>query len=124
MAIYRASLRTTRMNAVVTDIGSSGKLKLYAGATLLGTLPLSATAGTVSGDVLTFSAITSDTSADNNGVADSAKITTSADVEVISLTVGGTAEGTASGKELVLAASTIVAGQSIAVTSLTITHAS
>lgn len=57
------------MGAIPTSIGASGHLLIYTGSaptktsaptgTLLATLPLSSTAGTVSGGVLTFNAITS-----------------------------------------------------------------
>ena len=92
--IYRASLRTTRMNAVVTDIGTSGKLVIgtsaLSGATgVLATCALSSTAGTVSGDRLTFSAITDGTGATGGGTAAKAEIRKSDDTTIISgLTVG------------------------------------
>jgi hypothetical protein len=117
--IYAAALRTTRMGDVVTAIGSNGKLKIYAanGTTLLATLPLSATAGTVSGDVLTFGTITSDTSADATDTAALATITTSADAVIVSgLTVG---VGTGN---IQLNTTSIVSGATVAITSGTLTH--
>jgi len=120
--IYASGLRTTRMEAVKTaiDAGSgAGKLKIYTsgGGTLLATLTLSDPCGTVSGDVLTLSAITSDTSADATGTAAEAKITTSADADVVTgLTVG------TSGTNIVLNTVSIVAGATVAMTSGTLTH--
>lgn len=61
--------RATMMGAIPTAIGASGHLLIYTGSapsktssptgTLLATLALSSTAGTVSGGVLTFNSITS-----------------------------------------------------------------
>lgn len=122
--VYRASLKTTRMQAVVTDIGASGLLKLFtaSGGTLLATLVLSAVAGVVAGDTLTFNPISPDP-ADANGVATYAEITRADGTVIISgLTVGGTAEGTAAGKNIVLAANTLSIGVEVRITSGTITH--
>ena len=53
---YSTATKTARMNAVVTQIGTSGKIKFRTAAdVLLATFTLAATAGTVSGDTLTFS---------------------------------------------------------------------
>ena len=67
--VYRNSLKNTRMTAVVTDIGATGKLVIGTTgmASTIVTLSLSATAGTVAGaGVLTFNAITSATAAASN----------------------------------------------------------
>jgi hypothetical protein len=87
--IYRASLKNTRLTAVVTDIGASGKLVIgTAGmATILGTLNLSAVAGTVATGVLTFNAI-ANAPAGNAGTAAEAKITDGTNDIVTGLTVG------------------------------------
>jgi hypothetical protein len=63
------SIRQTEMAAIPTSIGASGHLLIYTGSapsktagptgTLLATLPLSSTAATASGGVLTYNAITS-----------------------------------------------------------------
>lgn len=124
---YSATTKTARMNAVVTAIGTSGKLKLWAanGTTLLATFTLASTAGTVSGSVLTFSDANGatagilNTTASAAGTAALASITTSADVDVITntLTVG------TSGTDLVLDNNVLTSGQAITITSATITHA-
>lgn len=122
---YSASAKTARMNAVVTTIGSSGKLKLWtSGDVLLATFTLAATAGTVSGSVLTFSDANGatagilNTTASGAGTAAKASITTSADVDVITgLTVG------TSGADLILDNTSLTAGQAITINSATITHA-
>lgn len=120
--IYRASLRTTRMNDVKTDIDSgagAGKIKIYTSGlgTLLAVLTLSDPCGTVSGDTLTFSAITADSSADATGTAAEATITDSSDNVIVSgLTVG------TSGANINLNTTSIVAGANVSLSSATITH--
>ena len=122
---YSAGAKTARMNAVVTTIGSSGKLKLWtSGDVLLATFTLAATAGTVSGSVLTFSDANGatagilNTTASGAGTAAKATITTSADVDVITgLTVG------TSGADLILDNTSLTVSQAITINSATITHA-
>lgn len=122
---YSASAKTARMNAVVATIGSSGKLKLWtSGDVLLATFTLAATAGTVSGSVLTFSDANGatagilNTTASGAGTAAKASITTSADVDVITgLTVG------TSGADLILDNTSLTVSQAITINSATITHA-
>ena len=120
--IYASGLRTTRMNAVkdAIDAGAgAGKIKIYKvdGTSLLATLTLSDPCGTVSGDVLTFSTITADSSADDTGTAAVAKITTSADADVVTgLTVG------TSGANINLNTTSIVAGATVSMSSGTLTH--
>lgn len=122
---YSTATKTARMTAVVTTIGASGKLKLFTAAdSLLATFTLSATAGTVSGAVLTLSdnnggaAGILSTTASAAGTATKASISTSADVDVITgLTVGTT------GTDLILDNNTLTSGQSITINSATITHA-
>lgn len=123
--IYAAATKTARMNAVVTQIGASGKLKLFdAGNTLLATFTLAATAGTVAGSVLTLSDANGatagilNTTASAAGTATKATITTSADVDVITgLTVGvGTGD-------LQLDNNVLTNGQAVQINSATITHA-
>lgn len=123
---YTTAVKTARMQAVVTAIGTSGKLKLFAadGTTLLATFTLAATAGTVSGSVLTLSdqngaaAGILSTTASATGTAAKASITTSADVDVCpnTLTVGTT------GTDIVLDNNSFVNGQSITINSGTLTH--
>lgn len=123
---YSAAAKTARMNAVVTTIGTSGKLKLYAAdnTTLLATFTLASTAGTVSGSVLTLSDANGATSGILNGTASAsgtaalARVTTSADVDVITgLTVG------TSGTDMIIDNPVLASGQSITINSATFTHA-
>ena len=122
---YSATTKQNRMNAVVTSIGTSGKLKLFTAAdALLATFTLAATAGTVSGSVLTFSDANGatagilNTTASGAGTATKASITTSADVDVITgLTVGTT------GTDLVLDNNVLAVSQAVTINSATITHA-
>jgi hypothetical protein len=116
--IYRTSLKVTRMQAVVTDIGATGKLVIgTAGmATILGTLDMSATAGTVAGaGVLTFNAITNAT-AGAAGTAAEAKITNGATDIVTGLTVG------TSGANINLSSVGVSSGDTLSVTSGPFTH--
>ena len=124
--IYAASTKTGRMNAVVTDIGTSGKLKLYAsnGGTLLAIFLLASVAGTVSGSVLTFSDANGATAGILNtnavaaGAATYAEVTTSADVaKVTGLTVG------TSGTDIVLDNNVFTNSQAVTINSATLTHA-
>lgn len=122
---YSSTTKQNRMNAVVTTIGASGKLKLFTAAdALLATFALAATAGTVSGSTLTFSDANGatagilNTTATAAGTATKASITTSADVDVITgLTVGTT------GTDLVLDNNVLAVSQAITINSATITHA-
>lgn len=124
---YAAATKTARMTAVVTAIGTSGKLKLWAadGTTLLATFTLAATAGTVSGSVLTLSDANGatagilNTTASAAGTAAKASITTSADADVLTntLTVG------TSGTDIVLDNNVFTSGQAVTITGGTLTHA-
>lgn len=86
-ASYRTSLRTSRMDAVVTDVGTSAKIRVYngtrptnvgtalSGNTLLAELTGNASQfGTTSNGALTVSAITNDSSADASGTPTFARI--------------------------------------------------
>jgi hypothetical protein len=125
---FLVAIRNGWLDAITTAIGTSGFLDIYSGTVpaaastaigaqvLLAHLPLSATAAPASsGGVLTFNAITNDSSADNSGTASFFRVTTS----------GGTCEfqGTVgtSGADLNLVTTTIVATQPVSVTSFTIT---
>ena len=115
--VYRTSLKNTRMSAVVTDIGATGKLVIGTSgmAATLATLNLSATAGTVAAGVLTFNAITSAT-ASGTGTAAEAKITDGTNDIVTGLTVG------TSGTNIVLSSVAVTSGDTVSITSGTITH--
>ena len=125
---YTSAAKVARMTAIVTAIGASGKLKLWAadGTTLLATFTLAATAGTVAGaGVLTLSdqngatAGILNTTAAAAGTATKASITTSADVDVLTntLTVGMSAT------DIILDNNTFTLSQAITINSGTITHA-
>lgn len=124
---YTTATKTARMQAVVTAIGTSGKLKFFAadGTTLLATFTLAATAGTVSNGVITFSDANGatagilNTTASAAGTVAKASITTSADVDVLTntLTVGTT------GTDIIVDNTNLTVGQNITVNSATLTHA-
>lgn len=124
---FAATLKTSRASAINTAIGTSGLLKIYTGAqpatpdtaatgTLLVTLPLSATAGSVSGGVLTFNAI-SQADAVATGTAGYARVTTSGGTAVIDLDVA------TSGAYVTLNTTSIVSGGPVVVSAASITEA-
>lgn len=121
--IYAAAVRTARLQAVVDaiDAGSAGKLKLYtSGDSLLATFTLADPCATVSGDTLTFD-FDPDISATASGTGAAAKatITTSADAVIVSgLTVG------TSGADIIVDSTSITSGQTVTLTTGTITHPS
>jgi hypothetical protein len=123
MAIsYTTAVKNARLTAVVTAIGATGVLEIgtAAMASVLATIPLSSTAGTVSGGVLTFSGLPlSDTSADASGTAAAARIrTASGGTDIITgLTVGTT------GSDINLTSTSLTAGQTVTISSAAITHA-
>ena len=121
---YSTAAKTARMEAVIAQIDAgagAGKLKIRNSSnTILATITLADPSGTASSGVLTFDfdPDVSDTSADATGTADNAIITDSNDVTVISgLTVG------TSGTDIVLDSTSITAGQTVTLTTGTITHA-
>jgi hypothetical protein len=123
--VYAAATKTARMQAVVTALGAGGKLKLFSAAdVLLATFTLAATAGTVSGSVLTLSDANGatagilNTTASAAGTATKASLTTSADVDVITnaLTVG------TAGTDVLMDNNVFTSGQAITVNSGTFTH--
>lgn len=90
---------------------------------VLATIALQKPSVTISGGVATIAGTPLSVAAAASGVAALAELRDSAGNVIVSgLTVGGTAEGTASGKDLVLAASTISAGVTVQLTSGAITH--
>lgn len=122
---YSTSLKNTRMDAITTAIGTSGRMRFYptgggataCSGTIIADLALSATAApAASGGVLTFNAITS-ASATSSATAICSTITTSAGTVVVDgLTVG------TSGTNVVLNSNVISSGQTVSVTSATLTH--
>lgn len=120
---YTTAVKNARLEAVVTQIGATGVLEIgTAGmASVLATINLNATAGTVSGGVLTFSGFPkSDASADAGGTAAAARIRTASGGTDI---VTGLTVGTAGGNDIVLDSTSITAGQTVTINSATITHA-
>jgi hypothetical protein len=123
---YSAALRTSRMDAITSAIGSNGLLRIYDGSrpatggtatTLLAELALTATAAPgASTGVLTFSAITTDSSANATGTASWFRITTSGGTHVIDGSCG------TSGSDLNLTTLSIVATQPVSVSSFVITE--
>ena len=119
---YTTAVKNSRLTAVVTAIGATGVLEIGTTgmASILATINLNSTAGTVSGGVLTFSGFPkSDTSADNTGTAAEARIRTGTggtDI-VTGLTVNTT------GANINLDSVSITQTQTITISSATITHA-
>ena len=120
------STKVGRMNAVVTDIGSGGKVKFYSAAdVLLATCTLGATAGTVGGaGVLTFSDANGATAGILNttavaaGTITKAKITNSSDVVIVDgLTVA------TSGADWTIDNPSVAIGQGLTINSATLNHA-
>ena len=117
--------RNAKLTALITLL-NSGKLKIYTGTqpategaitgTLLATLVLNSTAGTVSGGVLTFNAITSDTNAANTGTAGYAVLEESDGTTVLATGSVGT-----SSADFVLDTLSITAGSTVACTAGTLT---
>lgn len=122
---YSSATKQARLEAVIAKIDAgagAGKLKIgTAGmASTLATLTLADPCGSASGDTLTFDfdPDISDTSADNTGTAAAAIITDSDDNTIISgLTVGLAAT------DIILDSTSITAGQTVTITTGTITHA-
>jgi len=125
---YTIAVRNSMLDAIVTAVGASGLVRIYDGTrpagpgtaistqVLLAELTCSATFGTVSGGVLTVSSITADSSANATGTATWFRVTTSAGAGVIDGNVG------TSGSDLNLTSTGITTGQSVSITSFTITE--
>lgn len=116
---YRTSLKTTRMQAVVTDVGATGKLIIgtAAMALTLATLSLKNPIGTVSGDHITIDVSGGvSVAASGTGTAAAAKITDGTNDIITGLTVN------TSGADINLSNTSINSGQTVSLTSGTITH--
>ena len=131
---YLASLRTNRLNLVVNALGTAtaptisvtgtaaGTLVIgtsaLSGATgVLATINLSTTPATVSGDTLTISGVPLSTTASATGTAALAELRNNAGTVI----VGGLTVGT-SGTNVIISSTSITSGQTVQVTSGTITH--
>ena len=121
-ANYRTSLKTTRMTAVRDDIDSgagAGYIEICSSAyaSVLATITLADPCGSVTGDTLTFTMPKSDTSADATGTAAIARIKESAGTVIVQgLTIG------TSGTDIILSSLAITAGDTVTLSSATITH--
>jgi len=119
---YTTAVKNARLTAVVTAIGSTGVLEIGTTgmASILATIALNSTAGTAASGVLTFSGFPkSDTSADATGTAAAARIrTATGGTDIITgLTVGTSAS------DINLDSVSITIGQTVTITSATVTHA-
>lgn len=121
---YSTAAKNARLDAVATliDAGAAGKLKIRdSGNVVLATFTLAdPCAAAAASGILTFDfdPDISDSSADATGTAANAIITDASDTTVISgLTVG------TSGTDIVLDSVSITAGQTVTITTASITHA-
>lgn len=123
---YAAALRNSRLQAIVDLAGANAKVRLYSGSrpatggtatTQLAELTCGATLGTISTGVLTFNAITQDTSADANGTASWFRVVKSdGSTHVLDGNCG------TSGSDMNMVTTTITAGQPVSISSWTITE--
>jgi len=130
---YSASLKTNRMQLVADLIASKvaaastgtatagslviGTSGLSGASGVLATIPLAATPGTVSGSVFTLAGVPLSTTASGTGTAALAEFRNAAGTVIVSgLTVGVT------GTDITISTTTITSGQTVQVTSGTITH--
>jgi hypothetical protein len=125
---YSTTHRTNNMTDIVTDLGATGYLLIYTGSapancgtaasgTLLASLPLSATPGTVSAGVLTMNAITSAAAAATGTAGYWRLCTSSAGTTVVAQGAVGV-----SGSDLNFAGGvSFTSGETIGVTGFTIT---
>lgn len=115
---HHATIRNTLANAILTaidqDAGAGALIFMTSGDVEVATLPLSDPAGSVTGAVLTFSAITDDSSATGGTVA-KFKVTDNSGDEIFYGSVG------TSGEDINLSSLAIGAGDTVSVTSLTYT---
>lgn len=122
-----ANLRNARLDAITTFVGANGKLRIYSGSrpatggtatTLLAELTLGSTlAPPASGGVLTFNAITGDTSADATGTATWARVFKSDGTTICFDCSVGT-----SGADINLNTTSLVTGAAVNITSAAITE--
>lgn len=118
---YATALKNTRMNAVVSaiDAGSSnGKIEICSAAyaAVLAAVPLADPCGSVSGGVLTFTMPQSVAAAASGTAAIARMKDSDGNVVVSGLTVG------LSAADIVLDSLSITAGQTVSISSATLTH--
>lgn len=123
---YNTAVQSARMTAVrdAIDAGAgAGKLEIGTAGmgTVLATITLGDPSGTVTNGVLTLSGFPrSDTSADNTGTAAAARIRDSNNTDIIT---GLTVTLAGNGGDIILDSLSITAGQTVTISSATITHA-
>jgi len=118
---YAASLKTTRMQAVLSaiDAGAAGTIEIGTAnmATVLAILPLQKPSFSLSGAVLTLLGVPISATAGASGTAANARIKDgSGNVIVSQLTVGTT------GTDIILNSVAITSGQAVTLNSGTISH--
>jgi len=123
---YSTTVRNGMLDQITSAIGASGLLRIYDGTrpasggtatTLLAQLALSTTsAPAASGGVLTFNAITQDSSADATGTATWGRVTTSGGTFVIDFSIS------TSGSDMNMTTTSIVATQPVSCSSFVITE--
>lgn len=133
---YLASLRTNRLNLVVNALGTAtaptisttgtaaGTLVIgtsaLSGATgVLATINLSTTPATVSGDTLTISGVPLSATAAATGTAALAELRNNAGTVIVG---GLTVTASGGGGNIIVSSVSITSGQTVQVTSGTITH--
>lgn len=117
---YTTAVKNARLEAVVAQIGSGGKLEIGTAGmgTVLATFTLESTAGTATGGVLTFSGFPKQDAADDTGIAAAARIRKSDNTDIVTgLTVGTTAS------DIILDNTNITTTQVVIIQSAAITHA-
>src|SRR5574338_608241 len=122
---YAAALRNSRLQAIVDLAGANAKVRIYSGSrpatggtatTQLAELTCGATLGTISTGVLTFGAITQDTSADASGTASWFRVVKSDGTTHVMDGSCGT-----SGSDMNMVTTSVTAGQPVSISSWTIT---
>jgi len=123
---YSTTVRNGMLDQITSAIGASGLLRIYDGTrpasggtatTLLAQLALSTTAApAAAAGVLTFNAITQDSSADATGTATWGRVTTSGGTFVIDFSIS------TSGSDMNMTTTSIVATQPVSCSSFVITE--
>jgi|AZIH01.1.fsa_nt_gi hypothetical protein len=123
----RSTMATTIRDRIAGGSAGSPKIEFYTGTqpssmggaigdTLLGTLTLTNTVGTVTGGVLTFDTITDDSSADANGDIGWARVLDRDGAEACYFTVADNGTG-----DINFSNKTVTQGQPVGISSLTVT---
>jgi hypothetical protein len=122
----RTAIANEILSAITSGTTSDPTIEIYTGAipalgdpvsdTLLATLTMTTTAGTVTDGVITMDAITSDPTADATGTAGWARVLDRDGVAAIHITVADDGSG-----DLNLNSVNVVAGTPVAITAFTIT---